>query len=279
MERLFGQSPASYTPVETKVTTITVYDAEPLGALRRRELLRGLRQIAESGQDVSPSTIHTGKVSRKDWSNSWKKYFRTIDIGGKLLIRPGWNKRRALRGQRIVVLNPGLSFGTGQHPTTAFCLRQLVSARRRAPPHSFLDIGTGSGILAIAAAKLGYAPVRAIDFDPVAVRIAKANARRNGVEQRVLTTCQDLTILPRESKTKYKLVAANLTDDLLLTESERILNRLHPEGRLVLAGILAGQFAAVQTAYEQRGLRLVTSRREDEWQSGVFARCSSEPPQ
>ena len=109
-----------------------------------------------------------------------------------------------------------------------------------------LDIGTGSGILAIAAAKLGYAPVDAFDFDPEAVRIARANARRNGVAASIHVRRQDLTKLPRRSARQYSLVCANLISSLLMAERERILARLRADGVLVVAGILEGEFAQVQ---------------------------------
>src|SRR6185436_7115523 len=137
---------------------------------------------------------------------------------------------------------------------------------------SFLDIGTGSGILAIAAAKLGCAPVHALDFDLDAVRIARANARSNRVERRLRLWRADLLRLPPVSSVRFDLVCANLTADLLVNESRRILARCGPAGLLVLAGILDSQFAAVRVHYERAGWRLVRTRREKEWRSGVFGR-------
>lgn len=272
MERTFGQSPSAYTHAGTKITTTSIYEGKPLSAARRKDLLRGLQEIEACGLSVRPGTIRARKVPSEDWSESWKKHFPAIEIGAKLLIRPSWSKRRARKGQRVVVLNPGLSFGTGQHPTTTFCLEQLVHARRPAEQQSFLDIGTGSGILAIAAAKLRYSPVQAIDFDPVAVRTARANARRNRVHDRVFIVCQDLIKLSKESRAKYDLIGANLTDDLLIAASDKILHRLKPTGRLVLAGMRTSQFGAVRTAYQRQGLQLVSCRREDGWQSALFVR-------
>jgi ribosomal protein L11 methyltransferase len=170
----------------------------------------------------------------------------------------------------VVVLDPGLSFGTGQHPTTAFCLEQLVARRSSKERQSLLDLGTGSGILAIAAAKLGYKPISALDFDAEAVRVARVNARRNRVADRIRFSRRDLTRMPRRAGRTYAVVCANLLADLLLAERERILARLQPVGLLVLAGILKTEFAAVQAAYEAAGLRLVASRAEKEWRSGGF---------
>ncbi|MBI3875067.1 MAG: 50S ribosomal protein L11 methyltransferase, partial [Verrucomicrobia bacterium] len=146
----------------------------------------------------------------------------------------------------------------------------LVAARRTETSQSFLDIGTGSGILAISAVKLGYAPVEAFDFDPDAVRVARENAAQNGVEEFIRLRRADLTKLPLSSAKKFNVVCANLIYDLLLAERERILSRLKPGGRLVLAGILRKQFAPVKHAYCAAGLRLVASRAEGEWQSGAF---------
>ena len=137
--------------------------------------------------------IVTRRVAREDWSESWKRHFKALEIGPTLLVKPGWVRRRARKGQAVVVLDPGLSFGTGNHPTTEYCLRALAAGRRDGERQSFWDVGTGSGILAIAAAKLGYAPVVAMDFDAEAVRVARENARRNGVLERVSISRRDIT--------------------------------------------------------------------------------------
>src|SRR5258708_6555604 len=225
-----------------------------------------------------------------------KRHFKTIDIGSRLLLKPNWSQRRPLPGQKVVVLDPGLSFGTGQHPTSAFCLRELVARRSETKPQSFLDIGSGSGILAIAAAKIGYSPVLALDFDPEAVRIAQANARRNRLnvggigrdrkgpkimglsngqnqfQKRICFQQQDVRDLPLRSATKYSVICANLTSDLLLAERDRIVTRLQDRGILVLAGILITEFGRVRHAFEIAGLRLITSSTTREWRSGTFAR-------
>lgn len=273
LERLFAQPASVFQDTETKTVTVTVYSsAETQKSFSKRDALEaGLTYIRDCGLNVAPAKITIGKVRREDWSESWKKYFKTIEIGPRLLIKPSWSKRRPRPSQAVVVLDPGLSFGTGQHATTRFCLKQLVRfAPDEAARRSFLDIGAGSGILLIAAAKLGYSPVRGFDFDPVAVRVAKANARRNRVDHLVSITRGDLTKLPLESPAQFDLICANLLDSLLIQECSRIVNRLKPDGRLVLAGILKTQFDPVRRAYESAGLKLVRSRAEREWKSGLF---------
>ncbi len=242
----FGQLASSYTDAETRQTTVSVYvpkrpDWSPA---RQAEFASGLKRIAVNGLDIGPAKTSLKGIPKEDWAESWKLHFRPLAIGSALLLKPSWSRRRPRKGQAVVVLDPGLSFGTGRHPTTAFCLRQLVAGRRSGEAKSCLDIGTGSGILAIAAAKLGYAPVDAFDFDPESIRVARANARRNGVSARIRFRRQDLTRLPRRSARKYSLVCANLVSSLLLAERERILARLRPEGVLVVAGILKEEFRA-----------------------------------
>ena len=156
-------------------------------------LREGLRQINRCGLKTGPGPGKDLKnTPRVDWAESWKRHFQPIEIGDRLLIKPSWSKRRARKNQAVVVLDPGLSFGTGQHPTTEFCLSELVRCGKKKAARSFLDIGTGSGILAITAAKLGYSPVHAFDFDPEAVRTARSNASANGVQNQVRISRADV---------------------------------------------------------------------------------------
>ena len=278
VERVCGAAPAVYLNSETGETRVSVYTEATDAVLgeQQRELAAGLAALRAVGVDpgAGDESMAVRSVRREDWAESWKKHFKPLEIGSALLIRPSWSQRRAHAGGAEVVLDPGLSFGTGQHATTSFCLRQLVKHRPRGgAARAFLDIGTGSGILAISAAKLGYAPVEAFDFDPEAVRVARDNARQNRVAEAVRIAQRDLTKVPRTSRTRYDVVCANLIFDLLIAERERVVNRLKPEGVLVLAGILATQFPRVVEAYAQVGMQLVATKVEKEWQSGSFVRA------
>ena len=308
LERIFAVSPTIYHSAETNLSTITAYIRAAPAALRKHtaEIRAGLTDLRQLGLDVGPGELRIARVRREDWAESWKKYFKVITIGSSLIIKPSWNKLKPRPGQAVVVLDPGLSFGTGQHPTTSFCLRQIVRFRRhgrasvptsrsgsarllpgcghdrkekssggasRYQP-SLLDIGCGSGILAISAAKLGFAPVDAFDFDPVSVRVAQKNCRTNRVENKITVTRKDLTKIPFDSRQKYEVVCANLMAPLLIAERDRILNRLAAGGTLILAGILATEFESVRARYESAGLKLIATKQEREWQSGSFHRCS-----
>jgi ribosomal protein L11 methyltransferase len=278
---ILGQSASSYFNVETRVSVVTVYGPQKkiLSRAARKNISAGLKRIKNCGLKIGPGKIKTAKVRREDWAESWKKHFQPMEIGGALLVKPSWSKRLPSKNQAVVVLDPGLSFGTGQHPTTSFCMNEIVAAvcdrrNRRSQSavtnKSFLDIGTGSGILAIAATKLGFQPVRAFDFDPAAVRVARANARANRVANKLQITRGDVTKLPLHAARRFDLICANLISNLLIAERRRIMRRLHKNGTLVLAGILKSEFVQVQKAFEDLGLKLIRSKSEKEWRSGSF---------
>lgn len=280
VERLFAQAPALYTDEDTLITEVSVFlkSARAFSAARRAWLARKLGRLRADGVLRGGTRIRAVTLPRRDWVVAWRRHFKPLDIAGRLLVKPTWSRRAPRPGQVVVLLDPGLSFGTGQHPTTAFCLEQVVrlaTARNDGPPghtRSLLDIGTGSGILAIAAARLGYAPVEAFDFDPQAVRVARANAALNGVAARLKPARRDLRRLRRTPGRRFDVVCANLLADLLLAERERITARVAPEGTLILAGILAAEFEQVRAAYAMQGWQVVAQNTLKEWTSGAFRR-------
>jgi ribosomal protein L11 methyltransferase len=291
LERSLSEPSASYTDVETGEVTVTSYLSSKIKwTSLRAVIVLELARIKSCGLNLGQGKVSFRKVRREDWAESWKRHFKPIEVGSALVVKQSWSKRSAKPNQAVVILDPGLSFGTGQHPTTSFCLQQLVSCRfgpkfsgNRSTPSrkadampeakpSFLDIGTGSGILAIAAAKIGYQSIEAFDFDPEAVRVAGDNARKNRVAHKLRLYQADLTKLPRCKSTRFDVICANLISTLLIAERDRILSRLKPDGVLIIAGILAGEFAEVQSVYEIAGWKLIVARTENEWCSGRLSK-------
>ena len=294
------QPVSTYFNLETGVATVTAYcRRKPARPVEWRAKIRvGLNHIKNCGLKIGSGKVTIAKMRREDWAESWKRHFKPIEIeftnrrgdlcdpaisskksgrrgippsaGKSLLIKPSWSKKRPRKNQAVVILDPGLSFGTGQHPTTAFCLRELVRCGEIKTGRSFLDIGTGSGILAIAAAKLGYSPVHAFDFDPEAVRVARANARANGVHKKLRIVRRDVTKLPIHPARQYDLICANLISTLLMAGQRTIVAQLHHGGTLVLAGILRSEFSQMQKIYAKLGLKLAVKKIENEWCSGSF---------
>ena len=265
---------AAYYNLESRVSSVSVFSDRPFAKKIRGQILAELQQLKNYGLEIGTGKIEVAKVKREDWAESWKKHFKPIKIGDSLLVKPSWSQMKPRKNQQVVILDPGLSFGTGQHPTTSFCLSEIAKAARvsekTAASKSFLDIGTGSGILAIAAAKLSFAPVHAFDFDPESVRVAKANAKVNQVAARLKIFRGDVTQLPAKAEAQFDLVCANLISNLLLAEKKKIVARVKRDGVLVLAGILAAEFLQVQRAFENCGLKLVAAKTENEWRSGAF---------
>jgi ribosomal protein L11 methyltransferase len=277
LQAVFGCPPAVHQNTLTGRTQVSVFclKASDCGPARRRQVTEGLRRIRSSGLAVGSGRVRVRRVPAEDWATSWKRHFKPWVAGPGLLVRPSWSRVSPVRGQVVMTLDPGLSFGTGQHPTTRFCLKQLVRGRRPGSAQSLLDAGCGSGILAIGAALLGYSPVEAFDFDREAVRIARANARNNRVLRRIRLRHADLTREPARPARTYDIVCANLIADLLIAERRRILSRVKPGGRLIVAGILVTQFPAVERSFAREGWALVRGRTEGEWRSGMFRRRGS----
>jgi ribosomal protein L11 methyltransferase len=277
LERTFRQPPSVFRNEKTAAIVVTSYPKRLPGP--RRVLLlalqEGLGQLRQFGLDPRPARIKILPLPRRNWVQSWKRHFRPIEIQGHLLIKPSWSRRRARPGQRIVILDPGLSFGTGHHPTTSFCLQQLARCRQPGTAQSFLDIGTGSGILSIAAAKLGYDPVVAFDCDPAAVRVSRQNIKRNKV--RVRLGRGDLARLPRLARRRFDVVCANLICDLLLAQAEGIRQLLNPGGQLIVAGILGREFQKVRQKFHEINLTFDRSAVDKEWKSGRFALLHAGP--
>ncbi len=272
LEQVFGQQPSVFVHPEREGPVLSVYLTEKrlVSDMDRNAVFQGLKAIRECGLDTGAGRLEVKRLRREDWVDSWKRHFKPIHIEGKLLVKPGWCKDKPSSGQKTVILDPGLSFGTGQHATTKFCLRQLVLLRDNKKRQSLLDIGTGSGILAIAGAKLGYQPIRAIDYDSEAVRVAGCNALRNRVDKRLQVNLSDVKGLSLRPRVKYDAVCANLFYDLLITNASRITGRVKLNGVLVIAGILDQQFEEVQNAFEEEGMCMVRSRKQGEWRSGCF---------
>jgi ribosomal protein L11 methyltransferase len=224
------------------------------------ELARALAR-APGLDPAALSTMRAGSTPDDDWLRIWKRGFEPLLIGERLLILPSWQRERAREfpGRAVVEIDPGMAFGTGTHETTRLCLEWL---EREWCGGSLLDVGTGTGILAIAAALLdSRAGVTAIDVDPLAVEIARANAEINGVTGRIsIRACG-----PDGVSGRSDTVLANLTADVILASREALVARVRPGGFLVLSGILLEQGREIVETFDREEFLVKWRREAGEW--------------
>lgn len=211
-----------------------------------------------------PHEITCASCVKEDWINNWKKYFKPIPVGKKLLIRPVWEEEFDSMGRTVLDLEPGLAFGTGTHETTRLCLELLEN--NITPGCDFLDMGCGSGILSVAALLLGAKSAVGVDIDPLAVKTAVENAKTNGVEERFTGICGNLTEKVAGNSAvpqKYRVVAANIVADIVIQLSKDAPNFLEKDSVYIVSGIidsrerdvlnaLAGAFTVIERK-EERG--------------------------
>ena len=262
---------SSSRDVEDSATEMAIYFEEADRADEAKRLLADAMALVGAAAE-----IRVRDVPDEDWKFSYRRHFKTEIISPRLAIVPEWESFEPAEGQQVVKLDPGLAFGTGKHETTRTCLAfvdALASDGSVDPATaSFLDVGTGSGILAIAARKLGFADVRGFDLDPEAVKVANESATLNGVS--IPFFRGDLSgIMPgNPAIAPGDVVAANVLGPVLIRFADQVSALVKPGGRIVLSGILETLYADVKAAYEARGFRELSAVTLGEWRTGLFRR-------
>ncbi len=257
---------------ESPVKTVTAYfPADESIGDRLREIEAYLTENGPSfaGFVYREPTVST--ITEQDWSTSWKEHFKPLRIGRRLVVKPTWEDFSPEAEDLVLELDPGMAFGTGTHPTTMLCLsvlERLLSGEGGAclKSRDVLDVGTGSGILGIAAAKLGAPGVTAIDIDSEAVRVARENCALNGVSSLVTVSDTPLERIPGV----FDIVIANILAEDLVRMAPTLMARLRPGGILVLSGILIEKEELVRDGFSNRKLNLTEVARENEWSCLVY---------
>ena len=204
----------------------------------------------------------SGTVREEDWANNWKQYFKPLPVGQNLVIVPSWDENvpEEYAARTRIVMDPGMAFGSGQHDTTRLCLEMIEKHLGRSD--NVLDVGTGSGILAIGALLLGADKAVGIDIDPLAVKISTENAARSGLQDRYTACCGDraLVVVGR-----YSMIVANIVADIVLKLIPDTVRLLAPGGKLILSGIITERREDVEKGLSGSGYSVVDSKEQGGW--------------
>ncbi|MBU1168786.1 MAG: 50S ribosomal protein L11 methyltransferase [Proteobacteria bacterium] len=223
-----------------------------------RIIEQGIAGLKSQGLDLE---LIYGSLADEDWSETWKEYFRPEKIGKHIVVKPTWRDYQPSSGEIVLEIDPGMAFGTGTHPTTSMCV-QLIETHLK-PGDSFLDIGTGSGILMIAAAKLGAGHLTGTDFDPVAVETAEKNLVLNNIpgERFQLITGH----LSGQVKKRFPLVAANILADVILELLDDLGSIMEENGIFICSGILEEKADRVALKMKEKGFKVAVIIKKDAW--------------
>ena len=244
---------------------VTVYIAEGEEGAADAEALRlALERATSLGIDFR---VEQSSIREEDWANEWKKYFRPLKIGEKILIKPSWESVDPSDGRTVVELDPETSFGTGRHYTTQLCLE--LTEKYLNAGDTVLDLGCGSGIIFITALKLGASSAQATDISADAVKISAQNAEKNGISRDRFEVYLGDAAKDEDIRSKirkgHKLVTANIVADVLICLSDVFAETVEPQGRLILSGIIDGREDEVLNIVKSKGFTVLEHRHADIW--------------
>jgi ribosomal protein L11 methyltransferase len=243
-----------------------------------RDCLNRLTRYYKALQQLNPGLpeldVIQDDLQEEEWAESWKVFFKPLRIGRGVVVKPTWEPYQAIAGEVIVEIDPGRAFGTGKHPSTALCIEILEHLFNDILPSildsasSVLDVGTGSGILGIVAARLGANRVLGLDIDPDALGVAARNLERNKVGEIMWVSSTPIDKLEET----FEVVVANLTAAVITQMSAPLVNRVADRGWLLLGGILDEQVEGVVRSFQFHDFQLVQSRSTEEWRAILLRR-------
>lgn len=222
-----------------------------------------IARLPEFGLDPGLAKVSTRFVPDVDWAHAWREHYHVTHVGERLVIRPVWETYAPQSGEVVIDMDPGMAFGTGEHGTTALCLEALDALIQDG--HRVADVGTGSAILAIAAAKLGAVAVDAIDNDREAIDVARRNVAANGVTDQVRVELSDVSALRNLSSSPYDVIVMNIVADVIIPSLPALVEHMHAKTDLLLSGIIDSRQADVEEALVANGLTSLSWEQKGEW--------------
>ena len=259
---IYGLNPADFPESGVRVkayVSLETWQDEMIG-----EIEREVRGLTEMGIDPGAAKVEHRIADEEEWANEWKKYYHPVRVTERLTIKPTWEEYEPQAGEQVIELDPGMAFGTGTHPTTTLCLRTLEGVLKQGD--TVVDVGTGTGILSIACAKLGAESVLALDLDPVAVQVARENIELNGVSDKVEVRANDLL---KGVEQKFDVIVANILAEIILMMVGSARDVLKPDGTFITSGIIKDKADLVRADLEKHGFRVVDTIIEEDWVAHV----------
>lgn len=259
---------------ETSVTVYISNDADGIEMLSMIKEQLGALKALDRGGEYGRLECELASVREEDWANNWKKYFKPLKIGDRLLIKPSWEQTQPDEQRVVVEIDPAASFGTGQHNTTQLCLELLEENINQGD--KLLDLGCGSGILSVSGVMLGAASSFAVDIEESAVNIAAENAAKNGISKdRYKAVCGNIiedNALRCSISSGYDVVCANIVADVLIAMSPFFAGFLKSGGKLITSGIIEKRFPEVLENILKNGFTLTGKRQKDDWIACSFVK-------
>ena len=262
-------------------TVVTFYVTDDAAGVEQLGLIKSelSRLKSEDREEIfGELSVTVANIAEEDWANNWKKYFKPISVGDKLLVKPTWEKVEDAGNKTVVEIDPSSSFGTGSHTTTKLCLEYIEKIDEKLSGGNFemIDVGCGSGILAIAANKLSGAHVTAIDIEENSIRVARENFETNNIpasdyDLYLGSITDDAELFAKIASKKYKMLAANIVADVLKAMAPYFKKLLAEDGYAVISGIISERADEVEESFLEAGFSVIDKKDTDGW-TAIFLR-------
>lgn len=247
---------------DTEETKIMAYFSEEETNLPEKiaVIKEKIRNLTEFGLSIGSGTVELSNVNQEDWESAWKQYFKPVHVTDRIVVKPEWEEYSPQEGEIVIEIDPGMAFGTGTHETTSMCINQIEKNLKAGD--RVIDIGSGSGILSMAAVLLGAEKATGVDLDPVAVRVALENVELNNLQDKIDILHGNLTDVIRE---KADIVVANIMADIILMLLEDVREFIKDDGLFISSGIIQEKRAAVEARLLEKNFSIVEVETKGEW--------------
>ena len=247
---------------DTEETKIMAYFSEEETNLPEKiaVIKEKIRNLTEFGLSIGSGTVELSNVNQEDWESAWKQYFKPVHVTDRIVVKPEWEEYSPQEGEIVIEIDPGMAFGTGTHETTSMCINQIEKNLKAGD--MVIDIGSGSGILSMAAVLLGAEKATGVDLDPVAVRVALENVELNNLQDKIEILHGNLTDVIRE---KADIVVANIMADIILILLEDVREFIKDDGLFISSGIIQEKRAAVEARLLEKNFSIVEVETKGEW--------------